>query len=662
MIKFYAFLLSCLTFLLVTTPAYAGRLLSWRFEVNQNRLLFTTDQGVQPTAQLIANPTRLVIDLPGTTLGRPSVNETYGGLITGLRIGQFDARTTRLVIELAPGYILDPSKIKVKGLSPTQWSVDLPQPQRGNFPASSPSSPSDPYNSSHNSNSNNPNNSNNSSPTLASRNINNNNGGAVQVTSSGLIVGIDGDHKNRVKVDRSRDGKKINFEISNLNIPNDLLKSWAVNQYGVENVEISQKRNSVVLLTLNVHPDSPDWQGTFSRMGGFVLWPQGGINRVIDLPTTGNKSMTEANNSNSTPARNSINTNNRKTLIEAIEINNNQLVIRGNQRLQGQGSWTNGNQMYQLRLENTELAPNFQSPTLSAGSPISRLRIWQPDDNTVVLLIEPALGTRLSNLQSNDRVLTLPFIGLNTSSVSPVSRPLPPANNFNNSQAITQIPVSPAPNSISPFDYTPTDNPNPRNSLPSNNPTPPPRRPVNNGRVVVMIDPGHGGKDVGAVGIGGIQEKHIVLSVSQQVARILEQQGIQVRMTRDSDYFVTLEGRTQMANRINADLFVSIHANSAGAGKPQVNGYETYYFTPQSKSLADTIHRNVIRRVDVNDRRIRQARFYVIRTANMPSVLLELGFVTGSEDSLKLTNPTFQRQIAEAIASGIIEYIRTNRL
>ncbi|WP_330204046.1 N-acetylmuramoyl-L-alanine amidase [Cyanobacterium sp. Dongsha4] len=660
MIKFYAFILSCLTFLLVTTPAYAGRLLFWRYETNQNRLLFTTDQGVQPTAQLIANPTRLVIDLPGTTLGRPTINETYGGLITSLRIGQFDSRTTRLVIELAPGYILDPQQIKIKGLSPTQWSVDLPQPQRGNFPApsSSPSTPSDPYNSSSNSNSS------SNTRSLSANNSNDNNSGnnntasggnEIQVTSSGLIVGIDGDHRNQIKVDRSRDRKKINFEISNINIPANFLKSWAVNQYGVENIEITQRRNSA-LLTLNVHPDSPDWQGSFSRMGGFVLWPQGGISRVMDLS---NNSKSVVAQSNVSPARGSIN-NSQKTLIEAIEVNNNQLVVRGNQRIQAKGSWATANQVYQLRMENTDLAPSFKSPTLPSGSPISRLRIWQPDDKTVVLLIEPALGTRINSpSQLNERVVTLPLSGyVSRSSSTPVTLNRPTSSS-NNSQAVTNIPVTPAPNSISPFDYTPRDNSRP--VLPVTNSAPLPNRPVTNGRVVVMIDPGHGGKDPGAIGIGGIQEKHIVLSISQQLARILEQQGIQVRMTRDSDYFVSLQGRTEMANRINADLFVSIHANSAGANKPQVSGYETYYFQ-NGKALADTIHRNVLRRVDVNDRKVRQARFYVLRTSNMPAVLVETGFVTGREDAAKLTNPAFQRQIAEAIAAGIIEYIKTNRL
>jgi len=122
-----------------------------------------------------------------------------------------------------------------------------------------------------------------------------------------------------------------------------------------------------------------------------------------------------------------------------------------------------------------------------------------------------------------------------------------------------------------------------------------------------------------------------------------------------------LEGRTVMANRLNADVFVSIHANSAGASKPNVNGYETYYYQ-NGKALADIIHRNIVRRVDVNDRKIKQARFYVLRTSNMPSVLLETGFVTGREDSAKLTNPYFQKQMAEAIAAGIIEYIKVNRL
>ncbi|MEX0269727.1 serine hydrolase [Leptolyngbyaceae cyanobacterium UHCC 1019] len=107
----------------------ANSLQSWRFDVRQNRLEFSTEEGVQPIAQLISNPTRLVIDLPGATLKRPKVSESFSGTVQTLRIGQFDARTTRLVIELAPGYGLDPAQVKVRGQSANRWSVQLPTPR-----------------------------------------------------------------------------------------------------------------------------------------------------------------------------------------------------------------------------------------------------------------------------------------------------------------------------------------------------------------------------------------------------------------------------------------------------------------------------------------------------------------------------------------------------
>ena len=115
--------------LLLPSAVQASSLQDWRFDVRQNRLEFSTDEDVQPTAQLLSNPTRLVIDLPGTKLKRPKVNESFSGTVQALRIGQFDAQTTRLVIELAPGYRLDPAQVKVRGQSPTRWSVQLPTPR-----------------------------------------------------------------------------------------------------------------------------------------------------------------------------------------------------------------------------------------------------------------------------------------------------------------------------------------------------------------------------------------------------------------------------------------------------------------------------------------------------------------------------------------------------
>lgn len=121
--------------LLLSNGAMAADLKSWRFNPQQNQLDLTTEGEVYPTVQLIPNPTRLVIDLPGVRLGRPKVQQPLSGVIRTLRLGQFNALTTRLVIELAPGYTLDPQQIKVEGISPNRWTVQLPPPQPQTTPA-----------------------------------------------------------------------------------------------------------------------------------------------------------------------------------------------------------------------------------------------------------------------------------------------------------------------------------------------------------------------------------------------------------------------------------------------------------------------------------------------------------------------------------------------
>ncbi len=115
---------------LLSHPAKADSLASWHFNPNQNQLDLTTDEGVQPRVQLIGNPTRLVIDLPGIILGHPQTNQRVGSVIQEIRVGQFDPDTTRMVIALAPGYTLDPKKVRVRGESSTHWFVQLPTPER----------------------------------------------------------------------------------------------------------------------------------------------------------------------------------------------------------------------------------------------------------------------------------------------------------------------------------------------------------------------------------------------------------------------------------------------------------------------------------------------------------------------------------------------------
>jgi N-acetylmuramoyl-L-alanine amidase len=181
------------------------------------------------------------------------------------------------------------------------------------------------------------------------------------------------------------------------------------------------------------------------------------------------------------------------------------------------------------------------------------------------------------------------------------------------------------------------------------------------GQLVVVIDPGHGGADVGAVGIGGIREADIVLPISHQVAALLQQQGVYVVMTRSDDREVELEPRVQLAERANATLFVSIHANSISMDRPDVNGVETYYYS-SGQGLAQVIQNSIVNSLGMNDRGARQARFYVLRRTSMPAVLVEVGFVTGSDDAPRLADTNFQGQMARAIAQGILVYIQQQAL
>jgi N-acetylmuramoyl-L-alanine amidase len=107
-----------------------GRLISWRFNAKHYRLEFKTSGGVQPRAQLIGTPTRLVIDLPGIAVGRRAVTQRLGGSFRILRVGQFDRQTARIVVELDPDYTLNPKQVRFRGLNPQHWTVQLPRPRR----------------------------------------------------------------------------------------------------------------------------------------------------------------------------------------------------------------------------------------------------------------------------------------------------------------------------------------------------------------------------------------------------------------------------------------------------------------------------------------------------------------------------------------------------
>ncbi|MGI8933027.1 MAG: N-acetylmuramoyl-L-alanine amidase [Phormidesmis sp.] len=176
------------------------------------------------------------------------------------------------------------------------------------------------------------------------------------------------------------------------------------------------------------------------------------------------------------------------------------------------------------------------------------------------------------------------------------------------------------------------------------------------GQLTVVLDAGHGGRDPGAIGIGGLREKDINLDISRRVQQILNDRGINTVMARADDRELDLQPRVDIAERANADIFVSIHANAISLSRPEVNGLETYYHSSGLR-LAQTIHNSLLQRTDLNDRGVRRARFYVLVNTSMPAVLVETGFVTGREDAARFRDPQAVGRIAEGIANGILQYL-----
>lgn len=455
------------------SAADASQLVSWQFDARENRLIFNTDTGVQPSAKLISNPDRLVIDLPGTRLGRGTMNRQIGGAIASIRAGQFQSQTARLVVEFAEGYTIDPQQVKFVARTPNQWIAQLPDPIARSPQPIRETPPSNPD---------------------------------FQITRNGLFLRLNG-QTPKVRVDRSRDRGQIYIHLDGAKIAS---QRQPVNRYGVRDMAIEQVRPNIVRLTLNVSPDSPDWTAGVSSLG-LAIVPEVGQALQEDNPT-----------------------------------------------------------------------PENSYPVVS--QPLPRPEVNVPRSVNIPVLKPP-----------------------------PTIRP----------------PVTAAP---APTRRTPDT------------------------RVLVTIDPGHGGRDPGAIGVGGLQEKDVILPISREVAQILEKHGVTVMLTRRDDRFISLSGRAEMANRAGSDIFVSIHANSAGRSRTQVNGAETFYYAT-GRRLAQNIQNRMIRDTGMKNRGVKQARFYVLRNTAMPAALVEVGFVTGRSDAAKLSSPNFRSQMAQAIANGILDYI-----
>ncbi len=218
---------------------------------------------------------------------------------------------------------------------------------------------------------------------------------------------------------------------------------------------------------------------------------------------------------------------------------------------------------------------------------------------------------------------------------------------------------------------------------------------------VVVLDPGHGGKDPGAIGRRGTREKDITLAVARRLKRILESSGrVRVVLTRDRDRFITLGERARIANRAHADLFVSLHCNKAKSR--QARGAETFFlsaartqweravanlengalrfegleppdtgdllayvlsdmaqaqFLKESQQLALSVQTQLARALNLRDRGVKQAGFYVLTGAYMPAILVEMGFLSNRQEEHLLRQGWYQEKLARAIARGILDFL-----
>jgi N-acetylmuramoyl-L-alanine amidase len=189
---------------------------------------------------------------------------------------------------------------------------------------------------------------------------------------------------------------------------------------------------------------------------------------------------------------------------------------------------------------------------------------------------------------------------------------------------------------------------------------------------LIVVDAGHGGHDGGAVA-GGLIEKNLSLILARQVRDHLQDLGLRVKMTRDSDVFIELEERSQIAADAKAAIFVSLHLNTSDT--PSVNGIETYYAEQKSlaarragkgarsrdasEMLARSLQQQACLGSKAEDRGIKAKNYAVVTHTSCPAVLVECGFLTHAEESAKLKRADYQASLTLGIATGVTDFLKT---
>ena len=317
-------------------------------------------------------------------------------------------------------------------------------------------------------------------------------------------------------------------------------------------------------------------------------------------------------------------TSNLPTTIVGLTFNGyGQLVIQANSAIAYRSSLNLARNTYSFTIASTQISTQLRRPILGANSPIEQIRLNQAGDAAVVSI------KMIAGWQIRETVQTNPLeIALQLESIGQIV-----ANNPSNPRSQPQKTYR---------------------NITSNL--------ANQGRGLVVIDPGHGGPDVGATR-NGVYEKDIVLAISKQLGRMLQQMGYSVMYTRTEDIDLDLEPRVQIAENAGASAFISVHVNSLDANASAVNGVETYHSPGASlgKSLAQAVHEQIIASTGANDRGVRSARFHVIAKTSMPAILVETGFITNPSEASRLVNSAYQDRIAEAIARGVDQFLRSYR-
>lgn len=514
---------------LVTLPAKGARLQTWQFDTSQNRLTFTTEVGVQPQAKLLANPNRLVIDLPGIAYDQPAAQKLVGGAVHSVRVHQHGTAATRLEMELSPDYPVSPQDIRVWGITPQQWVIQLPN-RHGLLHSLGPFPPS------------------------------------------------------------LRPGRHQSVTASTGPQLPDFMETTV-------RTSIPPKDTPASTVPFRVAEPSPNkqlntaYQSTAAtQLEQIVATPQGFFLQTIGPNPPVQIYRTRDRNANP------------------------QIVI----------------DLLNTTVRDASVTSGLPSNHLGSGWSITQYPTTPPAVRLTLSLSPNSSDWQVSALGQGGLVV------------------MPAGSTVTGTQAVARTATA-APQ------LPPITSPTAASTRPQAAPTR-----LGQERVTVVLDPGHGGVDPGAVGIGGLQEKEVVMAITRHAAAALEAAGVAVIFTRQGDQSVDLQPRVDIAEAAQADLFVSIHANAISMARPEVNGVETYYYSERGARLAQILHRQVMQRINLGDRGVKQARFFVLRRTSMPAVLIETGFVTGAIDAPYLSDPSWQTTMGEAIAEGILTYLRQN--